>query len=1838
MAEFKITRFRYTWKGDWAGDSTTYYKDDVVLYSGKAWVCKRQHTSNVFEDAQTFTFPGETNPSPAWIQMTDGREFTGVWTSGRNYDTGVYTLHGGNVWICVNPHLSGAYFIDNINDWEVFATGVNFVGNWTPNFSKYKAGDVVKYNGYVYQCVLEHTAGSITEGIAVGNNDDINDSTGETWQVVVENIEYRGEYATNTRYRVNDYVKYGGSILLCTTEHTSSFTPGVIDSNNFSTLFSGFNYYNSWSSTVYYAVGDVVRAGGTLYVATNNNYNNQPGQTVAYPNSNPNWTAIVEATDFKGAYTLGDPYKQGDLVRRGSNLWLALQDVLQNDSTLDYADDSNWQLIIPTQGWRGTWDPDNVIYYLNDVVYYKGSTYICNTGHTSIETSYPGDNGNGFYYWTLLVQGDSEAALDKLGDLITYNYNRSVVGDTSTLGPTPVSIPYDQSNQVEYDKVLIVEDDQGTLGYATWGNTERRFYVRTNGVDDNTDPNRGKNYFKPWRTLRYALEQVDDGFEGTTTILLSAGEFEEILPLIVPARTAILGEELRSTTIRANRPIAALEGDAEYTLLALVRISSILNGIITASPISKTTGNTLDQDMTLMGGNNSAVVLADAAITHIISLIDYRVNGLGTSPAITGTNTASTASEILIGRHSLLANKNFLAEEAVVYIQSLYPVYNFDTDRCKRDIGLFIDAIAYDMLYPGTYKSNLAARYYANAVTGSQLEDMFYVRDSTGMKNLTLKGLEGTLPELQAGQDYRIPTGGSFVSLDPGWGPNDERVWITNRSCYVQNITTFGFGAIGQKIDGALHNGGNKSIVSNDFTQVISDGIGAWVANGGRAELVSVFTYYANIGMFATEGGVIRATNGNSSYGRFGAVADGIDPNENVRYGYLNTRLEEAQVYSAFAGEINDFVFALEWSHAGENYTTAAYNITSSGTGAQAQQEEFRDNAVFTCEVFSGGEGFNLVGNQAQSGNPLVITLASSETATAEEIEGMRILIVSGEGTGQYGIVDSYNEGTRQVTVKRESDGQFGWDHLIPGWPVAQLLTTGTRYRIEPRPVFSDPPFTASPYTLVAASSWVSAIYGETDETYTSVAGNTGTGETIEIVPEAAIFDVQKLGRNYVVSLVDGGAGYAIGDLITIAGSDVGGIDGEHDVKITVAAVSDDSTNSILGFTSRGVAISGNFVLLPSTGIYAQWSQDGEIWDLATLPTSGNWKAAATGNYKFVAISYGTSDTIYSIDGINWTLSAMPTSRNWNGLAYGKPSNSTTGLFVAVAGNLNAAAFSTDGINWSNNSLPTFGDSTFNEWVDIAYGNDKFVAIANSGNIAAVGTWTGSTITWTGAIMDTSADSSPRDWIKIAYGNQRFVAISSTGDVGYSFNGSDWYQSSALPKPDGSTVHNWKQIKYGQGVFFAIGDSGSKTVAGDPTTGPTTFCATSYDGIVWTSRELADSANWGVLAFGSIDTVLGDSTYSNNRPTWIVATSDVSSVVNKVFAGCRALGRVYNATGINRVVLWEPGSGYVGKPTLTFEDPNKIIEPIVNVRVGDGVLGQPSWISRGSAYKTSTTIVSVIGDGYADITPTGKFITLDDLDVVPGPGAQFYIAGRTSYFVAVVVGLDQEPLPNGKIRSRFQISPSADYGDYLEHNMEVLIREQYSQVRITGHDFLDVGSGNFVETNYPELYADYLYDTDPLAETALFNGGRVFYTSTDQDGNFRAGEQFAVEQATGIITISADFFDLQGLTELRLAGVQVGSTAIIREFSKDPLFLQNSNNVIPTQRAIVGYLQSRLNVGGEDLLTPSVIAGTVKVGPNEIDNTASLTVNIPVMADFSGSQAKISGSIIAQNMFYRSFN
>ena len=86
------------------------------------------------------------------------------------------------------------------------------------------------------------------------------------------------------------------------------------------------------------------------------------------------------------------------------------------------------------------------------------------------------------------------------------------------------------------------------------------------------------------------------------------------------------------------------------------------------------------------------------------------------------------------------------------------------------------------------------------------------------------------------------------------------------------------------------------------------------------------------------------------------------------------------------------------------------------------------------------------------------------------------------------------------------------------------------------------------------------------------------------------------------------------------------------------------------------------------------------------------------------------------------------------------------------------------------------------------------------------------------------------------------------------------------------------------------------------------------------------------------------------------------------------------------------------------------------------------------------------------------------------------------------------------------------------------LRQKFSNIRLTGHDFLSIGTGGFADTNYPGSLKSTFEQSDEVNE---LNGGRVYFTSTGQDGDFRVGDLFRIQQATGVGTLNADAFDFQ---------------------------------------------------------------------------------------------------------------
>lgn len=99
-----------------------------------------------------------------------------------------------------------------------------------------------------------------------------------------------------------------------------------------------------------------------------------------------------------------------------------------------------------------------------------------------------------------------------------------------------------------------------------------------------------------------------------------------------------------------------------------------------------------------------------------------------------------------------------------------------------------------------------------------------------------------------------------------------------------------------------------------------------------------------------------------------------------------------------------------------------------------------------------------------------------------------------------------------------------------------------------------------------------------TDGTYTSVAPYTTSGS-------GASFSIDRTAGSYTPTLSAGGAGYAVGQQLTISGANLGGSTPTNDVIITVGSITGAGPlGPIASFTYSGTAISSDFTFTAITG------------------------------------------------------------------------------------------------------------------------------------------------------------------------------------------------------------------------------------------------------------------------------------------------------------------------------------------------------------------------------------------------------------------------------------------------------------------------------------------------------------------------------------------------------------------------------------------------------------------------------------------------------------------------------
>jgi hypothetical protein len=237
MAEFKLERFKYNWRGTWTL-GIAYKRDDVVRVNGKSYVCVITHVASAtFREDLDAILPGSVppQPQPKWVVMTNGLSFVGNWTTATDYNLGDIAKYNGSLWACTVNHNS-TNFAANISNWTAFTQTTSYVGDWQST-TDYTPGDVVSYNGNAHKCVVAHTSEQQLE------------ASSENWQLYRDGLIWTGAWQSLTNYRLNDLVKYGGTIFKCIESHSS--TGNSIDDTKFKTEVFGSQYDGTWTNATY---------------------------------------------------------------------------------------------------------------------------------------------------------------------------------------------------------------------------------------------------------------------------------------------------------------------------------------------------------------------------------------------------------------------------------------------------------------------------------------------------------------------------------------------------------------------------------------------------------------------------------------------------------------------------------------------------------------------------------------------------------------------------------------------------------------------------------------------------------------------------------------------------------------------------------------------------------------------------------------------------------------------------------------------------------------------------------------------------------------------------------------------------------------------------------------------------------------------------------------------------------------------------------------------------------------------------------------------------------------------------------------------------------------------------------------------------------------------------------------------------------------------------------------------------------------------------------------------------------------------------------------------------
>jgi len=154
----------------------------------------------------------------------------------------------------------------------------------------------------------------------------------------------------------------------------------------------------------------------------------------------------------------------------------------------------------------------------------------------------------------------------------------------------------------------------------------------------------------------------------------------------------------------------SIAGEIPQTTAAYNRIKEILPSILSGGKIVPSNGNTAEQITYMLPASQSVISAAQGKISKLTNIINNGPKVAGELTAISLTPSSDINADKAFDL--LIANREFIKQEIIAYINSNFTGFVYDKVKCFRDVGYMLDSVSFDLLYGGNKQSVQSGVYY----------------------------------------------------------------------------------------------------------------------------------------------------------------------------------------------------------------------------------------------------------------------------------------------------------------------------------------------------------------------------------------------------------------------------------------------------------------------------------------------------------------------------------------------------------------------------------------------------------------------------------------------------------------------------------------------------------------------------------------------------------------------------------------------------------------------------------------------------------------------------------------------------------------------------------------------------------------------------------------------------------------------------------------------------------------------------------------------------------------------------------------------------------------------